>query len=74
MTNALRAPWHVKVDRIMRSLSHCVSSVAALDAAELAHDEELESTCLRLRRLKGELETQQKLVEELRTMAQGVRS
>ncbi|KAB1226557.1 hypothetical protein CJ030_MR1G001453 [Morella rubra] len=47
--DALQAPRHVKVDRITRSLSHCVSLIAALDAAELKHDEELESSRLKLR-------------------------
>ncbi|KAB1220519.1 hypothetical protein CJ030_MR3G015772 [Morella rubra] len=41
---------------LTRSLFHCVSLVAALDAAELKHDEELESSRLNLRKLEGELE------------------
>ncbi|KAB1226489.1 hypothetical protein CJ030_MR1G014071 [Morella rubra] len=57
--------------RLTRSLSHCVSLVAALDAAELKHDEELESSRLKLRKLEGDLESQRKLVEELRTVARG---
>ncbi|KAB1222348.1 hypothetical protein CJ030_MR2G025524 [Morella rubra] len=48
MEDALQAPRHVKVDRITSSLSHCVSLIAALDAAELKHDEELESSHLKL--------------------------
>ncbi|KAB1203038.1 hypothetical protein CJ030_MR8G023503 [Morella rubra] len=56
---------------LTRSLSHCVSLVAALDAAELKHDEELESSRLKLRKLEGDLESQRKLVEELRTVARG---
>lgn len=55
MSEALSAPRHVKVDRITRSLSHCISLVAALDASELAHDEELECTRQKLRRLEGVL-------------------
>lgn len=47
MTDSLLAPQHVKVDRIMRGLSRVVALLAALDAAELLHDEELESTHLR---------------------------
>ncbi|KAB1219805.1 hypothetical protein CJ030_MR3G009447 [Morella rubra] len=71
MEDALRAPRHAKIDRLTRSLSHCVSLVAALDAAELKHDEELESSHLKLRKLEGDLESQRKLVEELRTVARG---
>ncbi|KAB1223798.1 Glutamyl-tRNA(Gln) amidotransferase subunit A, chloroplastic/mitochondrial [Morella rubra] len=71
MEDALRAPRHAKIDRLTRSLSHCVSLVAALDAAELKHDEELESSRLKLRKLEGDLESQRKLVEELRTVARG---
>lgn len=74
MEDALRVPWHVKVDRIMRSLSQYVSLVVALDVAKLMHDEDLESTRLRLQNLEGELESQRKLVEELRTMARGTHS
>ncbi|KAB1212710.1 hypothetical protein CJ030_MR5G009752 [Morella rubra] len=58
---------------IMQSLSHAVSLVAAFDAAELSHDEELESTRLKLQRL-GELEAQKKLIDEVRTMARGAHS
>ncbi|KAB1223229.1 hypothetical protein CJ030_MR2G002971 [Morella rubra] len=53
-----------------QSFSLCVV-VAALDAAELKHDEELESSRLKLRKLEGDLESQRKLVEELRTVARG---
>ncbi|KAB1227303.1 hypothetical protein CJ030_MR1G016839 [Morella rubra] len=60
MEDALRAPRHAKIDRLTRSLSHCVSLVAALDAAELKHDEELESSRLKLRKLEGDLESQRK--------------
>lgn len=74
MTDALPTPGHVMVDRITWSLSHCVSLVVVLDAAELAHDEELESTLLRLQRLEGELKTQQKLVWELQTVAHDIHS
>ncbi|KAB1223666.1 hypothetical protein CJ030_MR2G011721 [Morella rubra] len=70
MEDALRAPRHAKIDRLTRSLSHCVSLVAALDA-ELKHDEELESSRLKLRKLEGDLELQRKLVEELRTVVRG---
>lgn len=48
--------------------------VAALDAVELLHDEELESTHLKLRRLEGELKAQKKLTVEVRTMAHGAHS
>ncbi|KAB1223696.1 hypothetical protein CJ030_MR2G011691 [Morella rubra] len=50
MEDALRAPRHAKIDRLTRSLSHCVSL---------------------LRKLEGDLESQRKLVEELRTVARG---
>ncbi|KAB1207651.1 hypothetical protein CJ030_MR7G000375 [Morella rubra] len=71
MEDALRALRHAKIDRLTRSLSHCVSLVAALDAVELKHDEELESSRLELRKLEGDLESQRKLVEELRTVSRG---
>lgn len=48
MIDSLSALWHVMVDRIMQSLSHCMSFFAALDVAELSHDEEFESTSLKL--------------------------
>ncbi|KAB1206155.1 hypothetical protein CJ030_MR7G014300 [Morella rubra] len=74
MMDSLSAPQHVKVDRITQSLSHCVSLVAALDAVELSHDEELESTRLKLQRLEDELEAQKKLTAEVRIVARGAHS
>ncbi|KAB1206639.1 hypothetical protein CJ030_MR7G001539 [Morella rubra] len=46
--DSLSLPRHVKVDRIVRDLSHSVTMLVALDAAELSHDEKLESTRLSL--------------------------
>lgn len=74
MKDALQAPRHVKVNRITWSLSQCVPLVAALDAAELKHDEVLESIRLKLRKLKDELESQRNLVEELRIVARRAHS
>lgn len=74
MEDALQPPRHVKVERITWSLSQCVSLVAALDAAELKHEEELDSTRLKLRKLEDKLESQRKQVEELQIVARGAHS
>lgn len=46
--DSLSLPRHVKVDKIVRDISRSVSMLAALNDAELSHDEELESTRLKL--------------------------
>lgn len=42
-----------------------MSMLAALDAIELSHDDELESARLKVRRLEDELEAQKKLYIEI---------
>lgn len=72
MRDSLSLPRHVTVDRIVQYISHSVSMLATLDAAKLSHDEELESTHLKLQRLEGELKDQKKLNAELQTVAREV--
>lgn len=74
MRDSLSLPCHVKINRIVRDLSNSVTMLAALDVAKLSHDEELESTRPKLRRLEGELEDQKKLIAELQTVVRGVHS
>lgn len=72
--DCLSALRHVMVDRITQSLSHCMSFFATLDVAELSHDEEFESTSLKLRSLEGVLRAQKKLTAKVWTVARGTHS